>query len=399
MKLAKQDLGKVAITVEKNYWTATREYDRLVIVEVNGVGSYISRKPVPAGIQYDNREYWIKLGNLSGGGGGGSVDIVTEFGDSVELAIAQKTITDRFNSTDETLGSAQTSIATILNTQIPNINQTVDALDLQLTLTNENIAMIQEDILDHLSKLRRIRTDLNNNIDTTDVVKGRVDEINSSLVELTNNVNASNADVWLSNVRHKPTLYIGDRVTEQVDDTLMMSILDTELGISSLGTVIKENNLNTARLRYILDNPDDFGDGLDLWLNEFIIVQLGSNSETIGTFDGTSILDLDDPTDYPDTFCGNLSYFLDKVNKNAREESIKPIIFIVLPPQQSAELRTAVANMTSYINFVTIDPFNPRYDNACIKTITVSGASKSVFKYEYVENLASRVAREVKTNC
>ena len=87
MKLAKQDLGKVAITVEKNYWNAIRAYDRLVIVEVMGVGCYISRKPVPAGIQYDNREYWIKLVNSSGGGGG-SVNVVTEFGDSVELAIA-----------------------------------------------------------------------------------------------------------------------------------------------------------------------------------------------------------------------------------------------------------------------------------------------------------------------
>ena len=399
MKLVKQDLGKVAITVEKSYWTATREYDRLVIVEVNAVGSYLSRKPVPAGIQYDNREYWIKLGNLSGGGGGGSVDIVTEFGDSVELAIAQKTITDRFNSTDEVIGSAQTSIATILNTQIPNINQTVDALDLQLTLTNENIAMIQEDILDHLSKLRRIRTDLNSNTEELTLLKGRVSEIDAGLSQVTENLSETTANVWQSNIRKKPTLYIGDRVTEQVDDTLMMSILENELGIRSLGTVIKENNLNTARLRYILDHPDNFADGLDLWLNEFIIVQLGSNSETIGTFDGISTLDLDDPTDYPDTFCGNLSYFLDKVNKNARDENIKPIIFIVLPPQQSAELRNAVTYMNRYINFVIIDPFNPRYDNACIKNITVSGSSKSVFKYEYVENLASRVAREVKTNC
>ena len=398
MKLAKQDLGKVAITVEKNYWNAIRAYDRLVIVEVMGVGCYISRKPVPAGIQYDNREYWIKLVNNSGGGGG-SVNIVTEFGDSVELAIAQKTISDRFNDIDRAITLVQNIVNNIVNTQLPNVSGELTRLDEGLIAVNENLSMLQEDIADHLGKIQRIRNDLNNNVDTTNVIKGRVDEINSSLVALTNSVNSSNADAWLSYFRHKPTLYIGDRVTEQVDDTLMMSTLEHELGISSLGTVIKENNLNTARLRYILDNPDSFGDGLDLWFNEFIIVQLGSNSETIGTFDGVSHLDLDNPTDYPDTFCGNLSYFLDKVNKNAREEAIKPTIFIVLPPQQSAELRNAVTYMNRYINFVIIDPFNPRYDNACIKNITVSGSSKSVFKYEYVENLASRVAREVKTNC
>ena len=398
MKLAKQDLGKVAITVEKNYWNAIRAYDRLVIVEVMGVGCYISRKPVPAGIQYDNREYWIKLVNSSGGGGG-SVNVVTEFGDSVELAIAQKTISDRFNDIDRAITLVQNIVNNIVNTQLPNVSGELTRLDEGLIAVNENLSMLQEDIADHLGKIQRIRNDLNNNVDTTNVIKGRVDEINSSLVALTNSVNSSNADAWLSYFRHKPTLYIGDRVTEQVDDTLMMSTLEHELGISSLGTVIKENNLNTARLRYILDNPDSFGDGLDLWFNEFIIVQLGSNSETIGTFDGVSHLDLDNPTDYPDTFCGNLSYFLDKVNKNAREEAIKPTIFIVLPPQQSAELRNAVTYMNRYINFVIIDPFNPRYDNDCIKNITVSGTSKSVFKYEYVETLASRVAREVKLNC
>lgn len=65
MKLVKQSLGKVSITVEKNYWNNSRYYDRLVIVEhKQRKRTYISRKPVPAGTNIDDREYWIPFCTL-----------------------------------------------------------------------------------------------------------------------------------------------------------------------------------------------------------------------------------------------------------------------------------------------------------------------------------------------
>ena len=65
MNIIKQNLGKVAITVEKDYWNINRYYDRLVIVEVKTkFATYISRKPVPAGIYINNREYWIPFSSL-----------------------------------------------------------------------------------------------------------------------------------------------------------------------------------------------------------------------------------------------------------------------------------------------------------------------------------------------
>lgn len=65
MKLVKQSLGKVSITVEKNYWSNSRYYDRLVIVEhKERKRTYISRKPVPAGTNIDDREYWIPFCTL-----------------------------------------------------------------------------------------------------------------------------------------------------------------------------------------------------------------------------------------------------------------------------------------------------------------------------------------------
>ena len=56
------NLGKVSITVEKDYWNITKCYDKLVVVEREGDGAYLSRKPVPSGTSIYNRNYWIRLG-------------------------------------------------------------------------------------------------------------------------------------------------------------------------------------------------------------------------------------------------------------------------------------------------------------------------------------------------
>lgn len=59
------NLGKVSLTVEKDYWSSDKCYDKLVIVEKENEATYLSRKPVPAGTSIYNREYWIKLGASS----------------------------------------------------------------------------------------------------------------------------------------------------------------------------------------------------------------------------------------------------------------------------------------------------------------------------------------------
>lgn len=65
MQLVREQLGKVGITVDKDYWSIDRAYDRLVIVEVKGeFRTYISRKPVPAGVLLNDREYWIPFSSL-----------------------------------------------------------------------------------------------------------------------------------------------------------------------------------------------------------------------------------------------------------------------------------------------------------------------------------------------
>ena len=65
MQLQIDNLGKVSITVEEDYWDITKDYDKLTIVEKEGIfGTFISRKPVQAGTVLTNREYWIPFSSL-----------------------------------------------------------------------------------------------------------------------------------------------------------------------------------------------------------------------------------------------------------------------------------------------------------------------------------------------
>lgn len=65
MQLQIDKLGKVSITVEEGYWDINKDYDKLTVVEKEGTfGTFISRKPVPAGTVLTNREYWIPFSSL-----------------------------------------------------------------------------------------------------------------------------------------------------------------------------------------------------------------------------------------------------------------------------------------------------------------------------------------------
>lgn len=100
MKVQTDNLGKVSITVEKDYWNINKCYDKLVAVEREGYGAYLSRKPVPEGIYIDNREYWIRL---SFPGSSGSVNLVQTLGYDAGVAISQKAITEKFDEIEAIL--------------------------------------------------------------------------------------------------------------------------------------------------------------------------------------------------------------------------------------------------------------------------------------------------------
>ena len=58
-------LGKTSVTVEKDYHSSKKEYNKLTIVEEEGTfKTYLSRKPVPVGTELTNREYWIPFSGV-----------------------------------------------------------------------------------------------------------------------------------------------------------------------------------------------------------------------------------------------------------------------------------------------------------------------------------------------
>lgn len=58
-------LGKTSVTVEKDYHSSEKEYNKLTVVEEQGAfKTYLSRKPVPIGIELTNREYWIPFSGV-----------------------------------------------------------------------------------------------------------------------------------------------------------------------------------------------------------------------------------------------------------------------------------------------------------------------------------------------
>ena len=58
-------LGKTSVTVEKDYHSSKKEYNKLTVVEEEGAfKTYLSRKPVPVGIELTNREYWIPFSGV-----------------------------------------------------------------------------------------------------------------------------------------------------------------------------------------------------------------------------------------------------------------------------------------------------------------------------------------------
>lgn len=77
-----ENLGKVAMTVEKDYYSPDKCYDKLTVVQDKNLGTYISRKPVPANKELTDRNYWIPI--IAGPGSNGNeeeqnTDSETEF--------------------------------------------------------------------------------------------------------------------------------------------------------------------------------------------------------------------------------------------------------------------------------------------------------------------------------
>ena len=118
MEIQKEKLGKVSITVEKDYWDIKKVYKKLTIVERQSTGTtYLSRKPVPAGTSISNRKYWIKFSKWSDI----PYEITQEFGDSNELVISQRVITKKIDDLQDQINNLHPGVIGVEITANPNL--------------------------------------------------------------------------------------------------------------------------------------------------------------------------------------------------------------------------------------------------------------------------------------
>lgn len=101
MFTAKQILGKVAITIEEDYWSRFKCYDKLVIVEKQDSGLYISRKPVPPLVDITNRHYWIPFNIVRPESQGGDITIVQTTGNDPNVVMSQEAVTEQINRLEQ----------------------------------------------------------------------------------------------------------------------------------------------------------------------------------------------------------------------------------------------------------------------------------------------------------
>lgn len=177
MRLSVDKLGKVAITVEENYWSVEKDYDKLTIVEQEGVfGTFISRKPVPAGTVLTDRKYWIPFSSLKeeivlqfnkivnelrklevtvdeketeiykaiASIVAGGIALKQNFGDSEEFGISQKVLTESRNNLQAQIDAIISEKAIVSLNISPNtfvVGEQTFTLTANTNTTTENIVI------------------------------------------------------------------------------------------------------------------------------------------------------------------------------------------------------------------------------------------------------------------
>ena len=396
MDIVKQNLGKVSITVEKDYWNVNKTYDRLTIVEVSGVGCYLSRKPVPANIDYTNREYWIKFSTF-GEGGGSATDIVTEFGDSITLAIAQRTLTQRFAEIVNSIVSAINTSEQYTDGKIQTVSNEISTLGDDLSsykVTNDgNIAELQqfmdtsqpelnfldESIRSHKLRLATIDNAIRNLQSTDTNLSSLISELKSNILDIESDV----ANAYDTNISGRKILYIGGRITRQADDALLMNSMKRRLN------KVEDENfftliypfLNSSALVDLADGDAQPGGsfpgfnriGTVIIQSDTTAVDAIGTAEDIPTTPNTS-------SHYAATLYGEYAYFIDKLHQ------INPSITVIMvaPPTNDYDDTVeghkayAIKDIANRCGALYVNPFISRYKNAWTSTTTINNVTKVI---------------------
>lgn len=260
MRTQKVDLGKVSITVDKDFHDNRKYYDRLVIVQEEYTNiSYLSRKPVPVGAALDDREYWIKLCGVVG----------NDFDEEII-----NNITNAIRNLSET--KADLSLL--------DLYATLEQLDLKLDKSEAEQFATKEDIKDmaKTSDLENLATkeEVNNKLDASkynelvknsdieDVVR-KDDLVSLATVQALNNKADSSVVANLINtineLKLKPIININP------DDLAKVSDLLTKADISMLETKANRDEIITSYTQ-LTNRPKKLSD----FVNDIFPVGLGT---------------------------------------------------------------------------------------------------------------------------
>lgn len=146
-------LGKTSVTVEKDYHSSKKEYNKLTIVEEQGAfKTYLSRKPVPIGTELTNREYWIPFSGVLESITFDYLKFKQEYGSGERLE--DNTIKTRhIENSAITLNKIQDD--TIVNSKI--VDNTIEIEKLSTNVRNiiKAATGVSEDLVKDITKLMR----------------------------------------------------------------------------------------------------------------------------------------------------------------------------------------------------------------------------------------------------
>lgn len=146
-------LGKTSVTVEKDYHSSKKEYNKLTIVEEEGAfKTYLSRKPVPVGIELTNREYWIPFSGVLESIVFDYIKFKQEYGSGEKLednAIKTRHIENNAITSDKIQDDS------IGNSKIADDTIEIEKLSATLRNTIKAATGVSEDLIENISKLMR----------------------------------------------------------------------------------------------------------------------------------------------------------------------------------------------------------------------------------------------------
>lgn len=144
-------LGKTSVTVEKDYHSSKKEYNKLTVVEEEGAfKTYLSRKPVPIGIELTNREYWIPFSGVLESIVFDYIKFKQEYGSGEKLednAIKTRHIENNAITSDKIQDDS------IGNSKIADDTIEIEKLSVTLRNTIKAATGVSEDLIENISKL------------------------------------------------------------------------------------------------------------------------------------------------------------------------------------------------------------------------------------------------------